>query len=347
MALEHSADPTFGTPGYGTAARGAESSFSAVSWGAIIAGGVVAAAMALILTSLGAGLGLLALSPWKVDQSRIAALGIGTIIWSVIIEVVAFGIGGYVAGRLRTKWAQLHGDEVYFRDTAHGFVVWALGTLISASLVTSAIGAVGHGAAATAGAGLEAAGAGAGAAGMMAARGAEGDDGGRQGGVNSGPIGYFTDMMLRSGGTPATGTASGAAASPNTASSTNAPAGTTANGMTAASPQNDEQTRAEVSRIFMQSIAAGNLSDPDKAYLAQLVSARTGLSQQDAQKRVDDVTGQFKAAIDTAKEKAKDAADVARKTLAGLALWGFISMLIGAFSASLFASLGGRARDKY
>jgi hypothetical protein len=341
MALENSADPALGTPGYGTAARGAESSFSAVSWGAIIAGGVVAAAMALILTSLGAGLGLLALSPWKVDESRIAAIGIGTIIWSVIIEVIAFGLGGYVAGRLRTKWARLHGDEVYFRDTAHGFVVWALGTLISACLVTSAIGAVGHGAAATAGAGLEAAGAGAGAAGMMAARGAEGDNGAHQASANGGPIGYFTDMMLRSGGSPGAGATSGTAASPNTT------AGATGNGTTAANPQNDEQSRVEVSRILVQSIAAGNLSDNDKAYLAQLVSARTGLSQQDAQKRVDDVTGQFKSAIDTAKEKAKEAADVARKTLAGLALWGFISMLIGAFSASLFASLGGRARDQY
>lgn len=340
MALENSADPALGTPGYGTAARGAESSFSAVSWGAIIAGGVVAAAMALILTSLGAGLGLLALSPWKVDESRIAAIGIGTIIWSVIIEVIAFGLGGYVAGRLRTKWARLHGDEVYFRDTAHGFVVWALGTLISACLVTSALGAVGHGAAATAGAGLEAAGAGAGAAGMMAARGTEGDMG-HQGGANSGPIGYFSDMMLRSGGTPGAGAGSGAVANPTTT------AGAMGNGMTAANPENDEQSRAEVSRILVQSIAAGNLNDADKAYLAQLVSARTGLSQQDAQKRVDDVTSQFKSAIDTAKEKAKEAADVARKTLAGLALWGFISMLIGAFSASLFASLGGRARDQY
>jgi len=319
MTFETSADLSASA-----SARGSESAFSGVSWGAIFAGGVVAAAMALILTSLGAGLGLLALSPWKVDQSSLAAVGIGTIIWSVIVEIVAFGLGGYVAGRLRTKWARLHGDEVYFRDTAHGFVVWALGTLLSAYLVTSAIGAVGHGAAVTAGAG-------AGAAGMLAARVA--DDGGpgmsKEGG---GPVAYYADMMLRPAGT------SGGAA-PQAGS-----------GMSVAGPQSDQQShesREEVSRILVQGIAAGGISEPDKTYLAQLVSSRTGVSDADAQKRVNEVTNQFNSAADAAKQKAKEAADIARKALAGLTLWGFISMLIGAFAASYSASIGGRARDRY
>lgn len=297
-----------------------ESPFSGVSWGAIIVGSVIAAAMALILSSLGAGLGLLALSPWKVNESRFAAVGIGTIIWSVIVEVVAFGLGGYLAGRLRTKWAKLHSDEVFFRDTAHGFAVWALGTLVSACLITSAIGAVGSG---VASAGASAAGAataaGVSVASMSQERGGEADD-------QRGQIGYFADMMLR----PSPGGA-GTATSPSPGN--------------AATQTGDD--RREISRIMIRSVTSGSVNDQDKSYLAQVVAQRTGMSQADAQKRVDDVMGQLHAAVESGKQKAKEAADVARKTLAGVALWGFISMLIGAFSASFAASCGGRARDRY
>src|SRR3954454_744835 len=118
----------------------AESRFSGVSWAAIVAGGIASAAMAIILMTLGAGLGLIAVSPWPGQGASAQTVGIGVIVWSIVIEVAAFGLGGYLAGRLRTKWANLHGDEVYFRDTAHGFVTWALGTLVSIALITSAAG---------------------------------------------------------------------------------------------------------------------------------------------------------------------------------------------------------------
>src|SRR5581483_6044305 len=81
-----------------------ESAFSGVSWGAIIAGGVAAAAMAIILATLGAGLGLVAISPWPGHGASLQTVSIGIVIWSIVIEIVAFGIGGYLAGRLRTKW---------------------------------------------------------------------------------------------------------------------------------------------------------------------------------------------------------------------------------------------------
>src|SRR3954466_6408093 len=127
-----------GAPVYVANPTGTESRFSGVSWGAIIAGGVGSAALALILMTLGAGLGLIAISPWPNEGASAETVGIGVIIWSIVIEVAAFGLGGYLAGRLRTKWASLHGDEVYFRDTAHGFVTWALGTLVSIALITAA-----------------------------------------------------------------------------------------------------------------------------------------------------------------------------------------------------------------
>ncbi|MDY0884880.1 hypothetical protein ACFPL7_05625 [Dongia soli] len=312
-----------------------ESAVSAVSWGAIIAGGVVAAALGLILISLGTGLGLVAVSPWRNEGVEGSTLGIGAIVWSIIIEIVAFGVGGYVAGRLRTKWADIHGDEVYFRDTAHGFVTWALGTLIGVALVASAAGQIARGVAETGASALG----GAGSAAVMAAGGVAGSQMGNQGargGQGSNPVDYFVDMMLRgqpagAGGQPAAGQTNGQPGQP-----------------AGAPPQdlNNPGTRAELRRIVMMSFANGEISQPDKTYLAQVVAARTGMSQQDAEKRVDDVIGQAKAAMDKAEQKAREAADTARKAGAALAFWSFLAMLIGAFAASFAATWGGKARDR-
>ena len=87
----------------------------------------------------------------------------------------------------------------------------------------------------------------------------------------------------------------------------------------------------------------GDVSPPDKAYLASLVAARTGLSQADAAKRVDDVIAQAKAA----ELKAREAADAARKAGSYLSIFIGLSMLIGAFIASAAGALGGRQRDEY
>jgi hypothetical protein len=313
-----------------------ESAVSGVSWGAIIAGGVAAAALGLILLSLGAGLGLVAVSPWRNEGAEGTTIGIGAIIWSILMEIIAFGIGGYVAGRLRTKWADIHGDEVYFRDTAHGFVTWALGTLIGVCIVVSAAGQIARGTAETAGAVLG----GAGGAATLAAGGIAGSQMNNRGGGGQGagnPVDYFVDMLLR--GQPAGAAAQGAAAQGTTGATGQPPA---------APPQdlNNPGTRAELRRILTVSFANGEISQPDKTYIAQVVAARTGMSQQDAEKRVDDIIGQAKAAMDKAEQKAREAADVARKAGAGLAFWSFIAMLIGAFSASFAATLGGRARDR-
>jgi len=84
-----------GSPAYtAIPATGVESRFSGVSWGAIVAGGVAAAAMAIILMTLGAGLGLLSVSPWPDQGASAKTVGIGVIIWSIIIEIAAFGLGG-------------------------------------------------------------------------------------------------------------------------------------------------------------------------------------------------------------------------------------------------------------
>ena len=108
-----------------------------VSWAAVIAGAFVSAALALVLLSLGAGLGLSSVSPWSNSGASASSIGSATIVWLVAMQVVASGMGGYLAGRLRTKWVAIHTDEVFFRDTAHGFLAWAVAVVLAAGLLTS------------------------------------------------------------------------------------------------------------------------------------------------------------------------------------------------------------------
>src|ERR1700687_1424201 len=122
-----------------------EAHSSGVYWGAVIGGAFVAAAFSLILLALGAGLGLSAVSPWSNVGASASAVGTAAIIWLILIEVVASALGGYLTGRLRSKWALIHTDEVYFRDTANGFLAWAVALVISVTFLTSAAASmVGH-----------------------------------------------------------------------------------------------------------------------------------------------------------------------------------------------------------
>jgi hypothetical protein len=327
-----------------------ESRFSGVSWGAIVAGGVAAAALTVLLWTLGAGLGLIAVSPWSNEGVSAETIGFGVIIWSIVIEVAAFGVGGYLAGRLRTKWANMHGDEVYFRDTAHGLVTWALGTLVFICLVAGAAGQVARGTAEVGGAVGAAAIAGAGTAAaatapdMMAQRGPAAGSGlvGR-----GNPMDYYVDLLFRPAGptdTATTGTTTGTTAP--TPDTTAMPSVTPPMPMGSAG-DDLRRTRGEIMSIAAASFKDGSLtlSPEDKAYVAQLVSQRTGLSQQDAEKRIDAVSAKLQAAADDAATKAKEAADAARKAGAALAMWTVVAMLIGAFVASYAATLGGRHRD--
>ena len=119
-----------------------ESSESAVSWSAIVAGGVAAAALSLILLILGTGLGFSSVSPWAREGISASTLGITAIVWVTVTQILASGMGGYIAGRMRTQWTGVHTDEVYFRDTAHGFLAWAVASLATAALLTSVIGSI-------------------------------------------------------------------------------------------------------------------------------------------------------------------------------------------------------------
>src|SRR5471032_624468 len=115
-----------------------EAQTSAISWAAVAAGAVASAALTLLFIAFGAGIGLSAVSPWSDSGVTLTTFKVGTGIYLVCAAIMASSIGGYLAGRLRIKWAGVHSHEVYFRDTAHGFLAWAFATLLSASVLSAA-----------------------------------------------------------------------------------------------------------------------------------------------------------------------------------------------------------------
>jgi hypothetical protein len=258
-----------------------DSDKSGVHWAAIFAGAAGAASLSLILLMLGVGLGLSSISPWSFQGVTAKTLGFSSIAWVAFTQIAASAIGGYLAGRLRTKWASVHTDEVYFRDTAHGFLAWSIATLVTAATLTGAVGTIVGGGVKT-GADL-----------------AKADSG------NGSMMTYSVNALFRQGATPVAD-----------ASTTPIPA-------------------AEVTQIFANSISTGaELPAGDVQYVGQLVAQRTGLSQADAEKRVTDTYTRLQTALDTT-----------RKVFAYAALWLFVSLLSGAFVASLAATFGGRQRD--
>jgi hypothetical protein len=119
-----------------------ESSASAVEWAAIVGGALGAVGISIILFTLGSGLGLSTLSPWSWSNPSPTTFGVVAGIWLIVTQWLASGLGGYLTGRLRTKWVGIRTDEVFFRDTAHGFLAWALATVLVATFITLAASAV-------------------------------------------------------------------------------------------------------------------------------------------------------------------------------------------------------------
>src|SRR6476660_8481682 len=130
--------------------RSVESSASAVEWAAIFGGALAAFGVTAILLTLGPGLGLTTVSPWSFSNPSPTAFGTAAAIWLVVTQWLSSAFGGYLSGRLRTKWVGVRTDEVLFRDTAHGLLAWALATLLLAALVTLGSAATGGVAAAAA-----------------------------------------------------------------------------------------------------------------------------------------------------------------------------------------------------
>jgi hypothetical protein len=263
-----------------------ESTVSAVSWRAIIAGAVATAATSAVLVLLGLGFGFAAISPWPNAGATAATFTIVGGIWLIVVQWLSSGIGGFITGRLRTKWVNVHAHEVFFRDTAHGFLTWAVAVVVGAIIVTSA--------------------------------------------VSSG-----VGTASRAAGAAVSGTAQGAARAYDV--------DTLYRGQKPELASSNQQTQLETTRIFARGAETGSVSNTDKGYLVDQVTARTGLSHDDAQKRVDEVIAQENAA----ETKAREVADAARKSAAAVAIFTALSMLIGAFIACCAAAYGGSFRDEH
>lgn len=296
-----------------------EKTSSGVSWSAVLAGAAAAAALALILIVLGAGLGMSTVSPWPGKGFGMSTVGASSIAWLVLTQIVASVAGGYLAGRLRIKWATVHTDEVYFRDTAHGFLSWAIAALATVCLVGTVAGPV-----ASAAAGMTAATAavstvsdvtGQAGTGQPASLSGHNGDGNEKGQV--GAEKYMIDSLFRPD-----------PSAPDT------------------TPKIDSAGLLEAASIFANSIHSPSLPPQDQQYLAQVVAKHTGLSSADATKRVNDTFTIARDIAANAEKNAREAADKARKTAAYMAMWMFVSLLCGAFCASLAATYGGRQRDR-
>jgi hypothetical protein len=286
-------------PAPATSATSAGASF--VEWGAVLAGAVLAAAISFVLLTFGAAIGLSATSPWP--NSGVSAKLIATlaVLWAMMQQIGAFMVGGYVAGRMRSRWHEPTQHEVEFRDGLHGGLVWAVGIVIGAALAMATAGAAAK-------TGIDVAGKA--AASVTALSTTE-------------PMDAVLDSMLR----PTT-VAQATSTSTPPAAATPAP---TASRPRAAS---SDETRSEMARILASAVASGALSDQNRAYLAQVVAQRSGLSQQEAERRVNEA---FTAA--------REAADKARKAAI---LTGFVAAasLIISFGAAWWAAIrGGQHRD--
>jgi hypothetical protein len=359
----------------------AASGISAVSWAAVFAGAVAAAAMSLILFILGIGLGLGAMSPWSASEGSGegvdgGALGVSTILWITLTSLVASGVGGYLTGRLRTRWLAVHTDEVFFRDTAHGFLAWSLATLLTAVIFTTATaGVVSMGVKAGAAVAGGIAESSAAAAGAVAA-----GDASSAGNAGTRAVSYHLDSLFRTSvltrvpvnqiavqpattgvtqqqqeaaadaasteeGAAALNPAQQAALSAGGASSeTMVPTQQRARGRNMDAPQ-DVVTLPEVARIFTRALGNDTLPPEDLTYVGRLVAQHTGLSEMEAEARVSDIFARTQAELNQMETTARAAADEARATSMKVALWFFVALLIGAFVGSYSATLGGRQRD--
>lgn len=280
-----------------------------VDWGPIILGTLGALAIMVVLMTFGGALGLSVVSPQPYAGLSAQALAVLAGLYAALVHVASFSAGGYLAGRMRTPWATSDTVESHFRDGAHGLGVWALGVVVGAALALSGVSGV-----VKAITGATTAVAAAGTAG--AAANPQTPAALQQ--ISMQPTDYAVDRLLAPGPNPAAPATAGGAAAGSRA-----------------------DLAAPIARAFAANMKNPQLDARDRAWLASLVSQRTGLSQADAEKRVDEAFAELKAA----EQKARDAADKARKATLIAGFLAAATMAIGAAAACAGAALGARHRD--
>jgi hypothetical protein len=251
--------------------------FSYIQWGPIIAGGLAAAALALVMHSFAAAIGLSVSSTaptWR-DASLVQVALSG--VYLILAAIIAYGAGGYVAGRMRSGLSGGTVDEIEFRDGVHGAATWALATLLTALIVFAGAQAL-----------------------TRLAAPSSGPAGPSTSVAGENLIAYDLDRLFR---------------------------GSRSDG-------NIEYARAEAGRILLTASSRRGVLPEDRTDLVRIVSARTGLAQGEAERRVDDVIA-----------RARDNISRARKAAVILAFSTGAAALLGLAVAWFAAGEGGKHRD--
>lgn len=277
-----------------------------LEWGPIIGGAIAAASLSFLLLTFGGAVGLSLTSPWPDSGVRLWVVGLAVAWWMVLVQIGSFAAGGYLAGRMRSRWNDTEA-EGSFRDSTHGFMVWAVGVLVGACVLAM----VGLSSAKTAiqSTSTVAAGATSGAASNPRV-------------LSAGPADYAVDLLLRpqpsqSGASSPDARATGGATS-------------------------DDALRSETNRIFVGAIKNQAVTERDRTYLTQVVVARTGMPEAEAQRRVDSALTEAR----DLEQKAREQVDKARKAAIITAFIAAVSLLISLAAAIVAAAAGGRHRDE-
>jgi hypothetical protein len=283
------------------AAGSIEEHHSYVDWAAVIAGIVLASAISLVLLTFGSAVGLSFTNFRSFSNTAPIWAAIAAASWLLWVQISSFMAGGYLTGRMRRRFHDATEHESDVRDGAHGLLVWAGALVIGAIIAVGGLGAA-----------VSAIGNAVGTATTAASNVAQGAAANPNAANVLDPNAYFVDELFR------------------------LPAG-------AAAPQgvNLADVRGEAGRIIATGAVSGSISADDKTYLGQLVAQSTGLPQDQATGRVDQVL----KAVDDAKAKAADAAESARKTAVIAAFLTAASLLVSAVGAYWAAMKGGRHRD--
>jgi hypothetical protein len=248
---------------------------SRIQWGPVIAGSIIAAAVATVLHGFATGIGISVSSTAPTWRDASFALILLTGLYLLVVGILAYGLGAYVAGRLRSRLGTL--PDLAYSDGMHGLIVWGLSTLMTALL-----------------AGIIALG----AARLAAPSGGSAGPAVSVAGENI--IAFDLDRLFRG-----------------------------------RQVQGDvDQIRAEAARILLSDSSHRGMLDEDRAYLIRLVSGVTGISQGDAERRVNDV-----------RARAREDISRARRSAAILAFMAAAVAMLGAAVAWYMASWAGAHRE--
>lgn len=303
---------------------------SYIDWPGVFAGVLIALAMSWLLLTFGSAVGLLAISPYSFTAETGATLTIAAAAWFALTQIYSLGLGAYIAARLRPRAEGPGGDELTFRDGISGLSVWALSIVLGLFIAASATLSV-------------------------ARTGAEAVTAAASGAAQGLDSAYVVDLLFRPADAaeaqaqPAPGAATPAQTETTTgedAEGQQTQPGTIEATPSTAVPANgqamqsvDDDTRSIVGRIISRTLADGQIDASDKTYLAQIISERTGMSQQQAEQRIDQT-------IDEAKSTALAAADEARQAASLLGFWIVFIMLVTGIACWWAGTLGGHHRDE-